>query len=481
MGSSQALRLSIRAGAGTLALLGALVAPGPRAEIIGIAPASGVIHLTARSNYISTGDGNSLWIWGLAAGAPSATSPAQYPAPTLILTQNQMVTINLYNRLTDVSGAPLAVNTSLVFPGHTGLTVTDPLWTGMTGLRTREAIPGGQVRYEFIPTEPGTYIYESGTDSQLQQEMGLFGAIVVRPSGGGFTALPGTNNALGYARSPGYAYNHADAAFEREYLFVLSEMDADLHFLVEAGLLDQVDLSAWFPVYWFINGRTAPDTLSPNGASWLATQPYNSVPRALPGERVLLRVVGGGRDLHPFHHHGEHARVIARDGRLLSSGPGAGANLAMDVFTIRSIPGETTDAILDWMPRSLGWDIYGPDSAQCVDNVDNRRGTGPRDGFDDAGTNIWEWCADDGKAAPTLLPGLQETTFGGFWSGSPYLGQSDTIPVGEGGLNPTSGLAFMWHSHTEKEITNFDIFPGGMMTIFIVEPPGVTDIPRSVK
>jgi hypothetical protein len=28
----------------------------------------------------------------------------------------------------------------------------------------------------------------------------------------------------------------------------------------------------------------------------------------------------------------------------------------------------------------------------------------------------------------------------------------------------------MWHSHTEKEITNFDIFPGGMMTMLIVEP-----------
>jgi hypothetical protein len=29
----------------------------------------------------------------------------------------------------------------------------------------------------------------------------------------------------------------------------------------------------------------------------------------------------------------------------------------------------------------------------------------------------------------------------------------------------------MWHSHTEKEITNFDVFPGGMMTMLIVEAP----------
>jgi hypothetical protein len=34
----------------------------------------------------------------------------------------------------------------------------------------------------------------------------------------------------------------------------------------------------------------------------------------------------------------------------------------------------------------------------------------------------------------------------------------------------------MWHSHTEKELTNNDIFPGGMLTMLIIEPWG-TDIP----
>jgi hypothetical protein len=31
----------------------------------------------------------------------------------------------------------------------------------------------------------------------------------------------------------------------------------------------------------------------------------------------------------------------------------------------------------------------------------------------------------------------------------------------------------MWHSHTEKEMTNWDIFPGGMMTMMIIEPLSV--------
>jgi hypothetical protein len=73
-----------------------------------------------------------------------------------------------------------------------------------------------------------------------------------------------------------------------------------------------------------------------------------------------------------------------------------------------------------------------------------------------------------------VLPDLLSTDFGGFWSGSPFLGSMALLPPGQGGLNPDSGFTFMWHSHTEKEITNFDIFPGGMMTMLVIVPVGVT-------
>jgi len=70
----------------------------------------------------------------------------------------------------------------------------------------------------------------------------------------------------------------------------------------------------------------------------------------------------------------------------------------------------------------------------------------------------------------------QDLTFGGWYSGSPFLGQFGALPPGEGGLNLDGGLFFMWHSHNEKELTNFDIFPGGMLTFVVIEPPG-TPIP----
>ncbi|HEX6205219.1 MAG TPA: hypothetical protein VFZ29_05370 [Solirubrobacterales bacterium] len=68
-----------------------------------------------------------------------------------------------------------------------------------------------------------------------------------------------------------------------------------------------------------------------------------------------------------------------------------------------------------------------------------------------------------------MLPEQQALTFGGFWSGSQYLGSLEPLPPMQGGLNPAGGYSFMWHSHTERELTNDDVFPGGMMTMLLVQ------------
>lgn len=172
-----------------------------------------------------------------------------------------------------------------------------------------------------------------------------------------------------------------------------------------------------------------------------------------PGDKLLMRVIGGGRDLHPFHHHGNHATVIAKNGRLLSSGMGMEADLREVVFTIKTVPGETYDAIFEWTGKDLGWDIYGH---------------APGDPLEPH-----EYAPDHGKPFPVLLPEKQELTFGGMYSGSPFLGVMGALPPGEGGLNPDAGFTYMWHSHTEKEMTNYDIFPGGLMTMLMIVSHGV--------
>lgn len=400
------------------------------AEIAGITGTA--FDFTARADYVSGADGLSLHIWGYADGG----GRAQYPGPTLIVNEGDTITIRLKNELH--LGTPDPEPVSIVFPGQENVTATG----GNAGLLTQEAPPDGttEVEYTFVASHPGTYHYHSGTRPDLQIEMGLVGALIVRPAG--------------FDPNSPTAYGGSDSAYDHEYLFLLTEMDHLTHLFVEFGLDTMVDTTQFHPVYWFINGRNAPDTMLAASVPWLPTQPYNCLPRMHPGEKLLLRIIGGGRDSHPYHTHGNNATVIAQDGRLLESVPGvSGADLAFSDFTFASVPGQTMDAIFEWTGKRLGWDIYGHDPGDPME---------PN-----------EYAPDHGKPLPTILPEQQEFVFGAAWSGSPFLGDQGDVPPGEDGMNANAGYFYMWHSHNEVEMVNNDIFPGGMMTMLIIEPPGV--------
>jgi len=391
-----------------------------------------VVTLTAKEGHVSTADGSSIHFWGLANGS----TLAQYPAPTLIAPQGALMQITLNNQL------PVPV--SLVFPGQTGVTATG----GSQGAITREATPGGSVTYTFTASRPGTYTYHSGSRPDLQVEMGIVGALIIRP-------------VVGPEVMTMQAYEHPDTAFDHEYLFLLTEMDDKIHSLVEQGRMAEANTTRRWPVYWFINGRTGPDTMLEANASWLPSQPYDCMPMFHPGERVLLRVIGGGSDPHPLHHHGNNSTIIARNGRMLSSSPSAGPDLGESVFTIPSVPGETIDAIFTWTGEKLGWDIYGHQPGDALE---------PH-----------EYAPDHGKPFPVSLPVNERLTFGQHFSGSPFLGSPGSLPPGQGGFNPLNGFAYMWHSHNEKEIVNNDLFPGGMLTMAMINPYPNTNMPMNVQ
>jgi manganese oxidase len=379
-----------------------------------------IISLTARDGHIITPDGNSLYVWGYANG----TNIVQYPGPTIIVRQGTIVQVTLHNQLT--------VPTSIVFPGQTDVSATG----GTPGLLTSEAATnGGTVTYTFTASQPGTYIYNSGTRPDLQVEMGMVGAIIVRPT------------------VSTQAYNHADTAFDTEFLFLLTEMDPRFHDLVEQGRMAEVDTTTFFPVYWFINGRCGPDTLAEANVSWLPNQPYNCAPMMFPGQRLLMRIAGAGRDPHPFHFHGNNAWIIARDGRMLESNPGvSGPDIAESDFTITSYPGCTADAIFTWTGAKLGWDIYGHKPGDPM--MPN------------------EYAPDHGKPIPVTLPTQQELTYGEHFGGGPFLGTPGDLLPGTFNLNPDGAFMYMWHSHAEKEIVNNNVFPGGMMTMLMIMAPG---------
>lgn len=402
-------------------------------------------NLTAGTTHIVTPDANSILVWGYANS--SGASGPQYPGPTLIVNEGDDVTVNLTNNLDE----PV----SIVFPGQK---VTATPGTGIPGLVTREAqakvgaVPG-TVSYTFTATNPGTYLYHSGSHQDLQVEMGLFGALIVRPAG--FSSL-----------TP-QAYGHADTAYDREFLFLLSEMDPAIHEQVEFGRKSKIDTTSIHLVNWFINGRAAPDTMAAANAPWLPSQPYNCSPIMRPGEQVLLRLIGGNKDLHPFHTHGNNFRLIAKDGVLLESNPGvSGPDLAVSNFTQRVVPGETYDALFTWTGQGLNWDIYGPAAGDPTKGIPAHTCDTPA-GFD---TVTREYCPDHDKPFPVTLPDVKELTNGPFWSGSPFLGVQGSLPPGQGTGNLEGGFFYMWHSHNERELTNNDIFPGGLLTMLMIDP-----------
>ena len=249
-----------------LALLLMPCAPGAQAVIPGTSGTS--FNLTARDGYISLPDGGSLYTWGYALDA----GPMQYPGPTLILNQGDVITVTLKNELPATAG-----NVSIVFPGH-----MVSASGGTTGMATQEAPPDGTttVTYTFTATHAGTYMYHSGTRIDQQIDMGLTGAIIVRPAG--FDPAAPT------------AYGSAETAYDHEYLFFLTEMDPVTHTMAARGQIDQVDTTAYYAVYWFINGRCAPDTMLMHNVPWMPHQPYGAMARTRPGDRMLMRMVGGG-------------------------------------------------------------------------------------------------------------------------------------------------------------------------------------------
>ena len=422
--------------------------------------------LTAKHDFVSTSDGGSHYAWGYSFGADL---PMQYPGPTLLVRQGDTVKIVLNNTL------PVPV--SIVLPGMQGVTASG----GNAGLLTREApavpladndIVAGPT-YTFVADKAGTYLYHSGTNADLQVEMGLVGALIVRPTG----YLFGTTGSHPNRK----AYEQPGTNYDRENLFLLSEIDPAIHWQVYTQVFSNlpvmVDTTSIKPSMWFINGRNGPDTLLDDHVDWLPTQPYNALPRMHPGERLLMRVVNAGRDLHPFHHHGNHAYPVARDGRVLSSiSPSNPAylttapDLSSPDFTVRSVPGQTMDLIFEWTGKMIGFDIYG--TTAINPHVCSPYATGPYAGHHSVATdkNYLEWCDDHNKPIPVIIPSQLDLSFGESWSGTPYLGLVGALPQGHPGLNTTGGYFHMWHSHTERELTTDDIFPGGMMTMLIVEP-----------
>lgn len=381
--------------------------------------------LTVKKGHIQTPDGNAVFMWGfthvgpgptVAGGTPTGNGKFQMPGPILCVEEGDTVTVNLSN---PGNATGPGENVSIVFPGQTGVTTSGG---DADGLFTREVAPGGTtVSYTFTADEPGTYLYESGTNPVKQIEMGLYGAIVVRPSAGA-----------------NFAYNDANTEFDpnREYLLLMHDIDPFLHQAVERG--QTFDITTKRDRYWTINGRSFPDTISNHFATWLPEQPYGAFVWVealdqLSDKPALIRYANAGSSNHPFHPHGDHVRIVGRDGRLL----GGSFNFSMEGFNKTIGSGQTYDGLFIWEDLE-GW-------------------------------------TDESQIPVQPRPDLRNLVFADDftgYSGDATLGNQGDLPASVTTWNQCGEFYFPMHSHALNEFQNFNEGFGGLATLLRVDPPG---------
>jgi len=430
-------------------------------------------NLTAQTAFLNQPDGSSVYSWGYGCvtGSTPAFVPAgmkdaacgtmQVPGPTLVVTEGQVVHVTLTNNL-----PPAAGNTSILFPGFQ-VTSTG----GVAGVLIKEAAPAGSVTYTFTASTPGTHSYYSGTQSDLQVEMGMYGALIVLPAHVPTACTTGLHSANVQAelahgesdfRLAAAAFDHDKTCYDREYLFQWSEMDGNIHneALAQvnarqgctagaAGCSLEVPTEPYHPSYFLINGRSMPDDMDANYEVEYPHQPYNGNPHMHPGEQVLLRIIGQGRWQHPFHEHANHVRILARDGNLILSATNPEDLAGAPLFTTTTTPGQTMDGLFYFTGRGLNWDMYahhaGADAADalatatCVPDPNGYYTVNSNPPAPVGAINYYEWCQDHNKplevnpigdvagGGPATLPNPLIFTNGAWYSGSPYLGPDATI------------------------------------------------------
>jgi FtsP/CotA-like multicopper oxidase with cupredoxin domain len=374
--------------------------------------------LTSETGYIMMPDMTTMFMWSFS----QAGGGFQHPGPVLCVNEGDTVTVIFQNNLD--------VPVSIMFPGQenvlaNGVPAQPEFSGGLLTSMTTSAAPGSSVTYSFVANKPGTYIYESGTDTKKQVAMGLFGALIVRP-------------ALG----ANYVYNRADSQFtpSEEFLALLSEIDPYLHQAMENGL--NFNMNNYRARYWMINGRGFPDSVADNDAPWLPGQPYGALARIYPYDATdhpypaLERFINVGTEDYPFHPHGQNGVVVGRDGNPLENS--GGDDTSYEKFAVNIGPGQTWDVIFKWYDA----EDYSP--------------TNP---------------------VPVTVPDLVNVALGMFYSGSPYLGVMEQLPPGSNTLNQCGEFYIISHNHALFQLDAWGQPMSGPITYLRIDPPMPNECP----
>ncbi|MFC5446821.1 stalk domain-containing protein [Paenibacillus aestuarii] len=278
-------------------------------------------HLYATDGYLALPDNTQVYLWGYSLR--NEPGSAVFPAPTLVVNEGDQVEVTLTNIGPQKTG--------IIRPAHTihfhGLD-TDQANDGVPHT-SGDILVGESFTYRFTATHAGTYFYHCHVDTVEHLQMGMHGAFIVKAKDGANQAWTGGPN------------------YDKDYTFVLNEIDPVWHKAVETGA--PYDRTEFHPRYWTINGKAYPDTEG---------DPTTLITGKV-GETVLVRIINSGYQSHAMHLHGHHFQVIASDGRPLPA--------PLEKDTVEVGPGERYDLLITFT-QSGDFPFH---SHNIVDNTNN--------------------------------------------------------------------------------------------------------------
>jgi manganese oxidase len=221
--------------------------------------ASYTFYIKAGTHTINGAGGTTINVWGYTDN-PSAAP--MVPGPVIEAQENELVTVYVYNQDSRPHNFVVAGLTSDANP----------------------IAAGDNKTYTFTTTNAGVYLYSDTLNSNVNREMGLYGAVVVRAAGGAHVTWTG---------GPSY---------DVERLWVVSDMDKPRWNDV-ASKGGTVNTSVYKPNYSMINGLGGFDAMR---------DPNSQVSGTL-GQVVLVRIVNAGQFDQSLHFHGNHMQAVVLD------------------------------------------------------------------------------------------------------------------------------------------------------------------------
>jgi len=248
-----------------------------------------------------------MWGFGLTGG------PISSPGPLLTVPPGDAtLTITLTNALD--------VPVSLIIPGQTAsfapvYHAAGP-YAGRVRSLTQEVAPGATGGYTWTGLQPGTYLYHSGTQMQVQVQMGLYGAVK-------------------HDFAAQQAYSNSASAYHSDVVLLYSEIDPLIHDAVKNGTYGPdgaiTSTVSYWPTYFLINGEP-----------YAAGQP--PIPAGTVNQRLLIRFLNAGLQSHVPVLHNYYGQLLAEDGNLLP--------FAREQYEVLLAAGKTCDVLVQ--PTAAG-------------------------------------------------------------------------------------------------------------------------------